>query len=302
MSNFGSKLAALGCATQLKGGKLGAPEKKAAPKPQSNSQWERNKHKINDEQRAADRKEWNEETQGEAMASKWKKKRDQDKIYFGGIDQNLGKQFKRTAIGSKPRGYVEEKSDTDSDLDSDDRELLNDPELAKLQRNRLARMKAEFEAKKALKATGHGSYDQMDEEEMLKMSRTTDYVVCSFYHKDFERCKIMDHHLSILARKHMSARFVKLDVQKAPFMAQKMRIKTLPSVCVFIDAVLVDKIIGFNDFGGADDFHTVVLENRLVKTGVIPDKHGRRTRKSKKTQTLLDNMGKREFYDDELDL
>lgn len=294
MAQFGDKLAQMGMATKLKGrkggGGFGGGGAAAA------------QTVIHDKKRAAERKEFVEETQGEALGRKWKKQRDKDKLYFGAIDDDNEKQFRRAAIGSKDRGFKDHNTESDSDLDSDDRELLDDPELAKIQRNRLARLKMEFEAKKALKATGHGTYDDMREQEMLPMTSETDYVVCAFYHKDFERCKIIDKHLSDLSKRHLSARFIKMDVQKNPFMAKKMLIKTLPSICCFIDAVLVDKIIGFDDFGGKDDFHTVVLENRLVKTGVIPDKHGRRVRKSKKTQSLLDNMGKREFYDDDLDL
>merc|ERR1719471_687627 len=290
----------MGMATKLKGRKGGGTFKDGYG-PSAASVTAQSDDRIFDKKRAAERKEFVEETQGEALGRKWKKQRDKDKLYFGAIDDDNEKQFRRAAIGTKSRGFNDHGTESDSDLDSDDRELLDDPELAKIQRNRLAKLKMEFEAKKALKATGHGSYDDMREQEMLKMTADTDYVVCAFYHKDFERCKIIDKHLSDLSKKHLSARFIKMDVQKNPFMAKKMLIKTLPSICCFIDAVLVDKIIGFDDFGGKDDFHTVVLENRLVKCGVIPDRHGKRARRSKKTQSLLDNMGKREFYDDDLD-
>merc|ERR1719480_408768 len=98
-----------------------------------------------------------------------------------------------SAIGSKDRGFKDHGTESDSDLDSDDRELLNDPELEKIQRNRLARLKMEFEAKKALKATGHGKYDSMNEAEVIQMfSEGVEYAVVHFYHKDFERCKIID--------------------------------------------------------------------------------------------------------------
>jgi hypothetical protein len=34
--------------------------------------------------------------------------------------------------------------------------------------------------------------------------------VCHFYHRDFERCKLLDKHLTILARKYFDTRFIKL--------------------------------------------------------------------------------------------
>lgn len=38
----------------------------------------------------------------------------------------------------------------------------------------------------------------------------TDLVVCHFGHRDFERCKIMDKHLTILARRYFTTRFIKI--------------------------------------------------------------------------------------------
>ena len=38
----------------------------------------------------------------------------------------------------------------------------------------------------------------------------TQRVVCHFYHQDFERCKVLDKHLQVLARKHFDTRFIKL--------------------------------------------------------------------------------------------
>eukprot|EP00497_Spongosphaera_streptacantha_P002966 TRINITY_DN35_c0_g1_i5.p3 TRINITY_DN35_c0_g1~~TRINITY_DN35_c0_g1_i5.p3 ORF type:complete len:74 (+),score=27.12 TRINITY_DN35_c0_g1_i5:45-266(+) len=50
-----------------------------------------------------------------------------------------------------------------------------------------------------------------------------------------------------------------------------MKIKTLPTICCFIDGSLCDKVIGFDDLGGVDDFKTGMLAMRLARAGVIPD-------------------------------
>lgn len=34
--------------------------------------------------------------------------------------------------------------------------------------------------------------------------------VCHFFHQDFERCRILDKHLAILAKKYFDTRFIKL--------------------------------------------------------------------------------------------
>ena len=50
----------------------------------------------------------------------------------------------------------------------------------------------------------------------------TDYVVCAFFHKDFERCKIVDMHLAKICKSHTEARFVRIDAEKCPFFVTKL--------------------------------------------------------------------------------
>ena len=40
--------------------------------------------------------------------------------------------------------------------------------------------------------------------------------MCHFFHRDFERCKILDKHLAILARKYFDTRFIKLSAPVRP--------------------------------------------------------------------------------------
>jgi hypothetical protein len=43
-----------------------------------------------------------------------------------------------------------------------------------------------------------------------QITTKTENVVCHFFHKDFERCKIVDKHLALLAKKYLETRFIKL--------------------------------------------------------------------------------------------
>ena len=40
----------------------------------------------------------------------------------------------------------------------------------------------------------------------------------------------------------------------------------------FIDGVAVDRVVGFEDLGNTDEFRTVVLSRRLIRSGVIKAK------------------------------
>jgi len=122
----------------------------------------------------------------------------------------------------------------------------------------------------AMKSNAHGVYSEIPaEKDFLKVTTGTKHVVCHFYHKDFVRCKIMDKHLTILAGKHFKTKFVKVDVEKAPFFVEKLAVKTLPCIISFIDGIAVDRIVGFAELGERDDFATGLLEKRLAHKDVI---------------------------------
>lgn len=47
----------------------------------------------------------------------------------------------------------------------------------------------------------------------------------------------------------------------------------LPTLCLFIDGILKDRIVGFAEFGGKDDFDTLLLARRLVKSKMMQPKN-----------------------------
>ena len=125
--------------------------------------------------------------------------------------------------------------------------------------------------------------------------------------------KIVDKHLEIIARKHIETKFVKLSVDRAPFITERLNIKTLPTIALLIDNIVKDKIIGFTDLGNHDEFSTEVLEWRLGKGGVIdykgdlnspPDDNPKKKSINllgKKTKTIRNGMGGGDDDDDDED-
>lgn len=89
-------------------------------------------------------------------------------------------------------------------------ELLDDAELQKLHEERIAHLQAEREKRVVMQRKGHGEVQEITEGEFLEIVTKTEMVVCHFFHKDFERCKIMDKHLNVLAKRYFSTRFIKL--------------------------------------------------------------------------------------------
>jgi thioredoxin-like negative regulator of GroEL len=153
-------------------------------------------------------------------------------------------------------------------VDIDD--LLDDPDLEALHAERLAAMKAEAEKRAILQVKGHGRLEEVDEGNFLEIVTKTSRVVCHFYHREFERCKVMDKHLGQLAMKHIESRFIKLSAPDAPFFVEKLNVRVLPCVVAFVGGVAVERVVGFEGLGAAkDDFKPEMLEKLLMKFGVV---------------------------------
>eukprot|EP00943_MAST-04B_sp_MAST-4B-sp1_P009159 g9159.t1 len=163
--------------------------------------------------------------------------------------------------------------DEGSDIDSDD-DLLCDPELEDIRRKRMAKLKAKVTKKQVAKLKGHGDYKVIQETEFLKEVTTTKKVICHFFHKDFERCKIMDKHLSLLCKKHSDfVKIVKIDAEKAPFFVNKLVVRILPTIIFFTDGISEphQRLMGFDGLPNGDEFCTRDLEEILLGFEMIKE-------------------------------
>lgn len=85
----------------------------------------------------------------------------------------------------------------------------------------------------------------------------------------FIRCNILDKHLTILAKKHLETKFLKLNVEKAPFLSERLRVKVIPTLALVKDGKTRDYVVGFTDLGNTDEFTTETLEWRLGCAEII---------------------------------
>mmetsp|Transcript_145617 Transcript_145617/g.363220 ORF Transcript_145617/g.363220 Transcript_145617/m.363220 type:complete len:275 (+) Transcript_145617:96-920(+) len=163
---------------------------------------------------------------------------------------------------------------TDAEIDAkEDSGKCDDDDLEALRARRRQQMKDAHEKRLKYQGLGHGSYDEIAEEEFLKTVTASERCVVHFYHKMFEKCKVMDMHLGKCARKFFGTRFVKLDAEKAPFFVEKLKIKTLPCAVVFNDGVAVGRQVGFDGLGG-EEFETVQLAWRIKEWKGIEEDFG----------------------------
>lgn len=176
---------------------------------------------------------------------------------------------------------------------------LTEDDLENIRKKRIEEMKKKQALQQEWRANGHGEYTEIPEEkEFFEVSKKSGNVVCHFYRDDFFRCKVVDKHLAILARKHMETKFVKINAEKCPFLTERLRIKTLPTIALVKDAKTKDYIVGFSDLGGTDEFTTEMLEWRLAHSQVIdysgdlmvpPNQHSKSKMQIKNKKTIREN-------------
>jgi len=160
---------------------------------------------------------------------------------------------------AQDKEVTQEEIDAKEDNKKDD----DDDGLEALRARRRQQMKEAHEKRLKYQGLGHGSYDEIEEEAFLKTVTASERAVVHFYHKQFEKCKVIDMHLRKCAKKFFGTRFVRLDAEKAPFFVEKLAIKTLPCVVVFNDGVAKGRQVGFDGLDVGGEFKTVELAWRI---------------------------------------
>ena len=148
-------------------------------------------------------------------------------------------------------------------------ERLDDDDLEALRERRLQQMKKMSEKRSRWISLGHNEYTEIpSEKDFFSIVKASERVVCHFFRENWP-CKVVDKHLSLLAKQHIETRFVKINAEKSPFLAEKLKIIVLPTLALIKNAKVDDYVVGFDELGGTDDFSTDVLEERLAKAQVI---------------------------------
>lgn len=151
----------------------------------------------------------------------------------------------------QPDTRAEERQGSEGEEDPDFAMDENEEKLMRfMAAERMSVAKMHYEEERTNVTLGHGTYQEITEQDFLTTVTKTDYVICAFFHKDFERCKIVDMHMQKICRVHLEARFVRIDAEKCPFFVGKLNIQMLPTIIMFENGVAIDRICGFEEIGG----------------------------------------------------
>jgi len=133
-----------------------------------------------------------------------------------------------------------------------------------------ARMQAVHDQQIYLQKGGFGECEEVTEERrVLEISAQEERCVVHFMIPGFHRCQIMQSHLDKLCKSHYKTKFIKFNAENGHWVCAKLKIRELPAVLCFIGAQCKDRVVGFEELGGGDNFSTEVLEDRLARSGVI---------------------------------
>jgi len=156
------------------------------------------------------------------------------------------------------------------DQEIKDLEKLDEDDLEAIRRRKLDMMKKMQDKKTEWKAAGHGEYSEIPEEkEFFNVTKGSDNCVIHFYRDETFRCKILDKHFNILAKKHLETRFCKINAEKCPFLCDRLKIRVIPTVLMIKEQQTRGQILGFTELGNTDEFSTEMLEWRLAHAEVI---------------------------------
>ncbi|KAF3925642.1 Thioredoxin [Orbilia brochopaga] len=193
------------------------------------------------------------------------------------------------------------------DADSDDEDALleelereQDNELAGFRERRLQQLHEELSRERDMKSQNQGVYfETTTEKDIMDLTTSRKYSLVHFFHPDFRRCKIMDSHLEILARKHFDTMITKINVENAPFLVEKLKVQVLPCLIAWVDGKSVDRIVGFEgELGNTDSFQTAALENQLLRCGVF---QRAKTTENTKNRSIFGETATRKVDDDDVD-
>eukprot|EP00928_Gymnodinium_smaydae_P068017 TRINITY_DN51069_c0_g1_i1.p1 TRINITY_DN51069_c0_g1~~TRINITY_DN51069_c0_g1_i1.p1 ORF type:complete len:216 (-),score=62.01 TRINITY_DN51069_c0_g1_i1:135-701(-) len=157
------------------------------------------------------------------------------------------------------------------ELDEKIRELdaIKEDDLDELRRKRLEQMKGKHAERQKKLSVGHGEYDMIEEKDFFDVAKKSDFIVVHFWRESTWRCEVMDKHLRQLCRKYWGTRFVKINAEKAPYLAERLHIWCLPSLVLCKNGKTEHTVVGFSEFSNGDEVCTEEVEEVLLKHGVI---------------------------------
>ena len=146
-------------------------------------------------------------------------------------------------------------------------QLEKDEEIERIRMARIARMKKEKADEEKNLARGHGEVSYITQDEFLPTVTGSIRCVVHFFHREFERCQVVDARLKTLAPLHVETRFARIDAEKAPFFIERLGVRVLPTILCFEEGKIIGSKVGYNGETEAEILYDI--ESALERIGII---------------------------------
>lgn len=150
---------------------------------------------------------------------------------------------------------------------------MDDDDLLAIRQKRLKQLKEVQARRDEWLKKGHGQYLEVTDPKMFFDNvQGSERVVVHFMRRSTPRCEIIERHLRIIAREHFETRFCYVDVERVPSLPERFNVMMLPTLMLVEKQNTFHSIIGFDEFGGTDEFTTATVEQVLAYYGMVNEK------------------------------
>ena len=150
---------------------------------------------------------------------------------------------------------------------------IDDDDIVAIRRRRMQQLQEMANRRDMWLRKGHGSYNEItDPKHFFDVCQNSERVICHFKRRSTTRCEIMDRHFRNLAPHHVETMICYVDVERLPALAEKFNVLMLPHIMLVENKNTFHSIIGFDEFGGVDDFTTQTVELVLNHHGMLNDR------------------------------
>ena len=150
------------------------------------------------------------------------------------------------------------------DAEIEKTENLDEDDYNRIKQKRIAEMKRKAEQEQSNVANGHGTLTKInDQQEFFAAAKQSARMVVIFTRNSNKYGKAMLEHMTLLAGKHIEARFMWVDAENAPFLTDRLNIYMLPTIVCIKDNKVHKQHNGLNEIDGSGKYSSGMLEYLL---------------------------------------
>nr|XP_027193916.1 thioredoxin domain-containing protein 9 homolog [Dermatophagoides pteronyssinus] len=143
---------------------------------------------------------------------------------------------------------------------------LNDDDFEKIQYNRKKRLLEKYKRDNHWRSLGHGELTECTSDtDFFTISENSPLLVVHCFKNDIgmEYSEYLNVILESLAKKRLDIKFIKLNVERHPFLVSTLNVFVIPTVLLIKQMKVIHRLVGFDEMGGSVDFSEADFNNLL---------------------------------------